>query len=222
MARADSVVGTRRRTGQPARSSGASRLPARGGTADEQRALRAGRQAARARPALHRSLPRRPPGVGRARAVRAHARRNPDDLLHLLHARPDPGRGPRPGTEPREQHRPGRSEAVGVPALRLRHGRAQGTEGEGMTARDTPEADAVEQDDLREEETDRGGIVNEGDTSEVGRAWAIVEIQEDEVARLRAVVDAAHNWRDERDSKADSALIDALSTYDRFAPEPKP
>jgi|GEM_PF-6117331 hypothetical protein len=91
-----------------------------------------------------------------------------------------------------------------------------------MTTRDTPEADAVEQDDLREEETDRGGIVNEGDTSEVGRAWAIVEIQEDEVARLRAVVDAAHNWRDERDSKADSALIDALSTYDRFAPEPKP
>ena len=90
-----------------------------------------------------------------------------------------------------------------------------------MTTRDTPEADAVEQDDVREE-TDRGGIVNEGDTSEVGRAWAIVEIQEDEVARLRAVVDAAHNWRDERDSKADSALIDALSTYDRFAPEPKP
>ena len=85
-----------------------------------------------------------------------------------------------------------------------------------------PEAEAVEQDDVREEETDRGGIVNEGDTSEVGRAWAIVEIQEDEVARLRAVVDAALNWRDERDSKADSALIDALSTYDRFAPEPKP
>ena len=90
-----------------------------------------------------------------------------------------------------------------------------------MTTRDTPEADAVEQDDLREEETDHEGV-DEGDTSEVGRAWAIVEIQEDEVARLRAVVDAAHNWRDERDSKADSALIDALSTYDRFAPEPKP
>src|SRR5450759_297048 len=92
MAGADSDVGTRRRTGQPARNSGASRLPARGETADEQRALRAGRQAARARPALHRSLPRRPPGVGRARAVRAHVRRSPDDLLHLLHARPDPGR----------------------------------------------------------------------------------------------------------------------------------
>jgi hypothetical protein len=52
--------------------------------------------AKRSEPALHRSLPRRPPGVGRARAVRAHARRNPDDLLHLLNARPDPGRGPRP------------------------------------------------------------------------------------------------------------------------------
>jgi hypothetical protein len=50
-----------------------------------------------------------------------------------------------------------------------------------------------------------------------GGHGATVEMQEDEIERLHAVVDAA---RDEHD--ADSALVDALDTYDRFTSGPKP